>query len=393
MNNKILCVDDEPNILQAYKRNLRKDFDIYLAESGAEALAMMESDGPFAVISSDMRMPGMDGIQFLSRAKEAAPDSVRIMLTGNSDQHTAMEAVNEGNIFRFLTKPCSPEALEKALNAGIEQYRLITAEKDLLENTLNKSLQVLVDTLAIVNPTAFSRSARVKRIAANIASRLKIEKVWEVEIAAMLSQIGCVSVPEEVLQKIATGDPISEKEIALYHAHPQMGHDLVVQIPRMATVAEIIAKQNRRINDEPAPETPSGEASDATMGARILKLVLDYDRLTGSGNLPREAHTELLGRAGWYDQRVLDALQNTIKFGVEDFVTRELNVYALRPGMVLAGDLVSTRGALLLSAGQEVSIPLKLRLVNLAEAGMIADHLVMNVPVSIGGSHAVLSAN
>src|SRR5689334_22713738 len=127
MSIKILCVDDDPNILQGYKRAFRRDFEIHIAEGGIEGLAMIENEGPFAVVVSDMRMPVMDGIQFLIRVRELAPQSVRMMLTGNADQQTAIDAVNQGNIFRFMTKPCPPDVMATMLNAGIEQYRLITA--------------------------------------------------------------------------------------------------------------------------------------------------------------------------------------------------------------------------------------------------------------------------
>src|ERR1700733_8122058 len=103
MSNRILCVDDDINILEGYQRALRKEFDITTAPGGEEALVKIRDEGPFAVVVSDMRMPGMDGIQLLTRIKQVAPESVRIMLTGNADQQTAMNAVNEGNIFRFLT--------------------------------------------------------------------------------------------------------------------------------------------------------------------------------------------------------------------------------------------------------------------------------------------------
>jgi DNA-binding NtrC family response regulator len=128
-------VDHEENILLAYQRQLRKEFQIETALGGGPAPEAIAQRGPYAVIVSDMRMPGMDGVQFLSKVKERAPDSVRMMLTGNNDLQTAMQAVNEGNSFRFLTKPCTPETLAKALEAGLEQYRLITAERELLEKT------------------------------------------------------------------------------------------------------------------------------------------------------------------------------------------------------------------------------------------------------------------
>ena len=135
MTKKILLVDDDPNILQGYQRQLRKRFELDTVLSGREGLEAVASDGPFAVIVSDMRMPGMDGVQFLTQVRETASDTVRMMLTGNSDQQTAMDAVNEGHIFRFLTKPCNTDTFAKALEAALEQYRLITAERELLPGT------------------------------------------------------------------------------------------------------------------------------------------------------------------------------------------------------------------------------------------------------------------
>jgi response regulator RpfG family c-di-GMP phosphodiesterase len=382
MNKKILCVDDDPHILQGYKRALRKDFDISIAEGGEEGLALIKSQGPFAVIVSDMRMPGMDGARFLACVKDVAPESVRMMLTGNSDQQTAIDAVNEGSIFRFLNKPCPPEILAQALTAGLEQYRLITAEKQLLEETLNNSLQVLVDILALINSTAFSRATRVKRLAREIAERLGMRNPWEVEIAAMLSQIGCITVPEETLLKIAKCEPLTGMEMNLYHQHPQVGHDLIARIPRLETVAQIIAHQNRRMSDDGEYHQTLNRASVPTMGARILKVVLDYDNLLNTGHLPYDAIREMAGRSGWYDASVLASLKEFIHTNVEEYITTKLNVSELKPGMVLAQPLISTRGALLLSAEQEITLSLLLRLTNFAQAGLIDPEISVRQPLS-----------
>jgi CheY-like chemotaxis protein len=383
MNNKILCVDDEPNILQGYKRTLRKDYDIHIGEGGEEGLALIKSEGPFAIVVSDMRMPVMDGIQFLRKVKEISPETVRVMLTGNADQQTAMDAVNEGSIFRFLTKPCSPEDLAMTLDAGIEQYRLITAEKQLLEQTLNKSLQVMVDILAMVNPTAFSRSNRVKTMAREIADKLNAKNAWEVEIAAMLSQIGCIAVPEDVLHKIATGAALTSKEAGLYHQYPQTGHDLIARIPRMETVAEMVACQTRRINDEINRETPISQADGATFGARILKVVLDFDKLMHSGNISRGAFEDLTERIGWYDPSVMAVLEEIVNQSDEQFMTMEMDISELKPGMVLESPLYSVRGPMLLPEGQEITMSLILRLMNFVEAGIIEGRVHVNVPVKM----------
>ena len=123
---KILLVDDEQSVLDAFHRQLRKQFNIETAVSGREGLKKIADIGPFAVIVSDMRMPVMDGIAFLVEARKVSPESVRMMLTGNADQQTAIDAINHGSIFRFITKPCSPTNLAEAIDAGLEQYRLTT---------------------------------------------------------------------------------------------------------------------------------------------------------------------------------------------------------------------------------------------------------------------------
>ncbi len=121
--------------LSVARHQLSQQFDILTAAGGEEALATVESRGPFAAVVCDMRMPGMDGIEVLGKIREMAPDTVRIMLTGHADLRTAMDSINEGNIFRFLTKPCPPKHLARGIEAGLQQYRLLTAERKLLERT------------------------------------------------------------------------------------------------------------------------------------------------------------------------------------------------------------------------------------------------------------------
>jgi len=110
-NAKILFVDDDPNILAAMQRNLRKRFTLDTVTGPDEALHTLKTKGPYAVIVADMSMPIMNGAELLEEVRLSSPDTVRIMLTGNADQRTATEAVNRGNVFRFLSKPCAPETI------------------------------------------------------------------------------------------------------------------------------------------------------------------------------------------------------------------------------------------------------------------------------------------
>jgi len=124
MAEKILFVDDDPAVLEGYQRLLSKNFEIETASGAEQALSMLAADESIAVVVSDMRMPKIDGAQFLAKVMVKFPEAIRIMLTGNSDLAAAMRAVNEGNIYRFLTKPCDKEELVRSLEAALVKHRL-----------------------------------------------------------------------------------------------------------------------------------------------------------------------------------------------------------------------------------------------------------------------------
>jgi response regulator RpfG family c-di-GMP phosphodiesterase len=380
MTEKILCVDDDPNILDAYRRQLRKEFHIETAGAVREALAAMESNGPYAVIVSDMRMPGMDGIQFLARAKEIAPDTVRIMLTGNADQETAVEAINEGNIFRFLTKPCPSERLGRALQAGIEQYRLVMAEKELLEKTLRGAIKVLTDLLCLVNPTAFGRASRVDRLVRQLAAELDVEVAWELDVAAMLSQIGCVTLPPRTLDRLHLGEPLGPEELKMFEMHPSVGRDLVAKIPRLEGVAEIIAYQEKGFDGSGVP-ADSRRGREIPLGARILKVALDFDTFRSGGLTEEAAVASLFRQPERYDPDVLNALQGIAEKS-ECHIVREIGLRELTDGMIFAGDVRTTTGMLLVCKGQEATQSLCQRLLNYSKHAPIREPIRVLVRMS-----------
>jgi DNA-binding NtrC family response regulator len=131
----VLCVDDEPRVLDGLKLTLGRSIDVSTARSGPEGLALLKQMAGAAVVISDMRMPGMDGAAFLTKVREQWPDSTRLLLTGEAGRDAAVAAVNEGQIFRFLTKPCMPEKLIAAVEAAARQQQLVIAEKMLLQQT------------------------------------------------------------------------------------------------------------------------------------------------------------------------------------------------------------------------------------------------------------------
>src|SRR6185369_5004198 len=197
---RVLCVDDEANVLAGLSVHLHRRYDVVTATSGAAGLASLAGDPAISIVVSDMRMPGMSGAEFLAEARRLRPDAVRLLLTGHLDLDVAIAAVNDGQVFRFLTKPCPPPTLLAALAAAAEQHRLVTAERVLLEQTLRGAVQTLVDVLSITNPAAFGRATRIKQHASEIAAQLGMEERWQLEVAALLSQLGCITLPADTAE-------------------------------------------------------------------------------------------------------------------------------------------------------------------------------------------------
>jgi response regulator RpfG family c-di-GMP phosphodiesterase len=381
MSDRILCVDDDRNILDAYQRALRKQFQLDTALGGEEALAAIAQRGPYAVVVADMRMPGMNGVQLLARIKEIAPDTVRMMLTGNADQQTALDAVNEGQIFRFMNKPCPPENFAKALEAGLQQYRLVNAERELLTHTVRGAIKVLTDVLSMVCPEAFGRASRVCRLVRQLCLELGIERAWQIDIAAMLSQIGCITVPEKILAKVHQGRELTPAELEVYQNHPRTGRELIANIPRLEEVAEIIAYQEKLFDGRGAPADYIA-GKKIPLGSRILKLAMDWDILVAAGLSPEMALAEINDRKGYYDPGIVGALRKVLNI-TEAHVIRRCRISDLVDGAVLADDVVSTHGTLLCSKGQEVTAAIRLRLRNYAVNVGIAKPIKVFVPVDL----------
>ena len=360
---KILFVDDESNILESITRQLRKRFTLQTAGSGQEALRVLKDEGPFAVIVSDMRMPGMDGVQLLSTVKDLYPDTVRMMLTGNADQGTAIEAVNKGQIFRFLNKPCSTALLVPSLSLAQRQYRLITAEKELLDKTLKGSVKVLSELLSLSNPTAFSCGYRIKNIVVELAQLLKLSQVWKYEVAALMSQIGCITLPSEILNKKHANIELTFEENEMYQRHPKVGASLLADIPRLESVVGMISGQLRRY-DEFTEEISEDE--EGVTGAQILRVALDYDLLLFQGKIHKEVIKELSAKKGVYNPDILKAL-NDVKLDDEHVCIISLKVRDISIGMITEEDILAKNGILLAPKGQEITWPVLQGLLNFSK--------------------------
>ncbi len=377
MNEKILFVDDDPDIIEAYQRRLGKVLRVDVAEGGARGLRCVVTDGPYAVVVTDFHMPIMNGIDFLARVKEVAPDTVRIMLTGNADLKVAMQAVNTGNIFRFLTKPCPADVMGEALVAGINQYRLVKGENNLLENTLNGAIEMLVEILSWADPEAFAQALELRSRVRTIVQELKVENSWEVELAAMLSQLGYMLLPRDILDKLRQNQPLSDAEKAVFVRFPEIGQDVIGRIPRLEPVARIILYQNKNFDGSGFPEDKVAEQK-IPLGARILKVLIDLRSYEAGGMSRKEALAEMQNTQGRYDKRVLAAataqslsMLKTMRLASESAI--EVRSSALKLGDVLVEGIKTKNGELLVGPGRTVVQALLSRISLAAALGSIQE--------------------
>ena len=365
----ILCVDDEPRVLESLENHLALDYDVVTATSGADGLRALASR-PFAVVMSDMRMPGMNGATFLARARELYPETTRMLLTGQADLHDAASAINEGNIFRLLLKPCETSLLLAAVAAAFRQHELVRMERTLLEQTLHKTVDVLTDLLGLVQPLAFGASNRITAIVRHALSNVSVDAAWQIELAAMLSQLGCISLDAATIEGAHAGT-LDGAALALYRQHPLVACRMLDRIPRLEGVAVIVGAQHGSAVPHDSPTI--------RFGCELLQVANRIDERMRTRRSYDESLRSVLGTRTW-DGRLKPALE-----GYRAATTRTFTSVAgrdLRAEMTLEADVQSPRGDLWMTKGVELSTVAAKRLRELAERGLIADPVLVSLAAS-----------
>ena len=344
----MLCVDDEPKILQGLELQLGFDYEVRTATSGRDGLTSLRAHPNCAVIISDMRMPEMNGAQFLAASRDIAPDTTRMLLTGFSDISDAISAINDGGIFRFLTKPIGPDALKQAVADARRQWELVRSERVLLEQTLHGAAQALVEALEIASPSAFARVRRIESACRHVAIELRMEPVWEMALAGLLVRLGWIAIPTETVDGYLKGSDLNSAEVQMFEDAFATSVGLVGQIPRLDGVAAII-----------------GEARQPTYGIdrpTVLRAVCDFDERCYRGHGAAKA---IKGLEGAYPPEVLAAL-GSWDGANEDSVVRQVKLSGVVPGMAAETDIVTLSGNLLVKAGTDLTETVIRRLHNFA---------------------------
>jgi len=393
----VLVVDDEETNRELLRDLLEaQGHQVTEAEDGEQALQKAKESPP-DVILLDVMMPGLDGFEVCSRLKadpETAPIPVLLVtaLKERSDRLTGIEAgAND-----FISKPVdTQDVIFRVRNAVYttrlfhevqENYervqKLELEERELLEKTLHGAVKTLTDILSLVSPSAFSQASRIKRYVQCIVTRLELPDIWEFELAAMLSQIGCVTLPPKVLEKVYAGITLSADEQKMFSEYPEIGGSLLRSIPRLENIAGMIMAQQQEFHR--SAEIGDLQAEDRpALGGHILKVALDLDRLLAHDLEVEDALKQLRKQTDVYIPEVLDALED-LEVRPDKVMVKAVKVSELDTWMILDEDVFAEGEILLASKGQDVTPTVLERLRNFAKNIGVTEpiRVIIQPPVS-----------
>jgi ActR/RegA family two-component response regulator len=361
---RVLCVDDEAAVLVGLQRNLGLHFDVHTAESAQQAREILEASPPFATVVSDMRMPVVDGVTFLKEVGERWPETSRILLTGQADIPSAVSAVNEGGVFRFLTKPCPSDILVRAVSEGVRQHDLIEAERVLLDQTLRGTIDVMTEALSLLVPRSAQPLFRMRRLAQRLCRDLQIAQAWNVDIACVLSYVATLTLPPELLLQLALGNYGEIEARSASSRANVLAQRLAARIPRLEPVRDLLRKSGSINRGQLVPHDE--------VAVWILRVCMNYGKCLTADLTPEAAYVSILGRSeAWPNavQSLVTRYLHVLRTGTK----RSVTFYELVPGMTLVEPVYTDGQILLVPADTEVTEPLIEQLRNFVTSGRLEE--------------------
>ena len=356
MYSSVLFIDDDYKILNSFKRSLTPEYRVFVADNPVEGLRVFEEKGPFSVLVSDMRMPEMNGVEVLCRAQEIDSDTTRVLLTGYADQQAAIDAVNKGKVFKFLTKPCPMQTLVPILDEGIYNYKLNVSDRFFGERTQQGVVGMLSQILAMVKPAAQRKANRLKEYSRHMAKGLRPQQRAIVEIAAVLSQLGCLNLSQKTMMLYDNGGVVDREASIRIREQYDVAARLLMHLPRFEVIIEILSLLHK-----PSHQFPRYDDSEMRetipLCTRILQTAIGLDSLLSTGLAPTEALNKLRADQPFYEPSLVESIAD-YPFGLHNEVLLYVRASELTPRMILADDIRDTDGTLLATKGQPLAHPL-----------------------------------
>ncbi|GAA2898805.1 response regulator receiver modulated metal-depenent phosphohydrolase [Actinoplanes cyaneus] len=369
----VLVVDDEETVLETLSLQLGREYRVLTAPDGDKALAVLAEHGTAAAVISDMRMPGMNGIELLRRVQMEYPAITRVLHTGYGDMATAVAAINSGGVYRYLPKPADTESLRGAIRESVAKHDHEMADRELLDRTLRTGVKALFGVLELSNPAAYQRAGRIRTLVGELCHLLQLDGLWEIEVAAMASQLGAVTVPPSTWQKLERGLPLSADEQATVDAMPRIAVRLLGDIPMLEEVLAIVDG----LTGGPGPA--GGRSALAEDAIAVLRTAIAYESLELRGIDPVTAITALEERHDHYPH-VIAALRRLKGVRALKDTVRSVRVTELEVGMRLIEDVVATNGLVLIGKETVITELMLDRLTNFARAVELVEEVLAAVP-------------
>ncbi len=367
---KILFVSTDTEFAKGAQQSLEDAFDITCLDNAGEGLALLGKDPRIVAVVSGLKLPGMNGQEFLATARKKFPKVLRIMVTGDCDFKTAAETVSAAHVLHLLSKPCSPDVLRNALTEAVVAYKQARAESDAMKDTLLGCVKMLVDIMELTNPVAARRSKRILRRAHRICKELRALPAQMMDMAVLLSNIGCVGLPAGVLKKMESGAEMTREELKTFRTHPSIAAHLLKNVPSMGKLAKIVRYQNFPCSKNPP------------MGSRILKVCIDMDQMQDSGASPEKALAYMQSKPEVYDVNVVEAMGRHREESAKLECT-PVSVSDLEPGMIMQSDMVTEKGVTLLHRGEVLSEASHLRVQAFADLLRIKEPVCAFMPKDV----------
>lgn len=365
LTKKILIVDDaEENRMILADICSTIGYEAMEAENGKIGMEMLRNHHVDCVLL-DIKMPVMNGIEMLSILKR---DNIIgsipvIMVTGVEDTKSVVDALNMGAA-DYITKPFEAKILMARLKGVLKRYEIFLNEKDLVEKTFFGSVRLLNDLLSTLSPHIFGKSNQIRRIAKALCKEIHFPDSNEVELAALFSHVGCISLSSEITEKLVTGKFLLSEEKQIFDNHPLLGYKLLKNIPLLEHVANTVLYQNKNYDGSGTPISEKIAGEEIPLPARILRVAIEYQSARIKSNSTLELSDLLRSRSGLLDPNLYKALSQ-VMIKEDSRELREIKILQLRTGMIFADDIFTTTNNKIASQWQEATDGLVERITNI----------------------------
>ncbi len=366
-NKKILYVDDEANLLSSFRSLMRKeDVQLHLLEDSMKIEEMLRAEGPFSLVISDQKMPGMDGVSLLQKVTEIHPDTLKVLITGFSDQNDTIRAINFGGISRYISKPWDDNELKKIVKNSVVQYNLVNENQylynqiklknenlsELLNGTIGEISNLLKDMISVINPYAAAQIDRIKNkglIVLGFYNQISLEEKWEILRSLELFNIGLALMPTWIQVSLNKEGLNAAKRFSICKNHYELAANLLSRIPKFSGVANILLHTNLLLNNERI-------STAIPLGAKILYILISMDNNTTVNYNNELMLKDMLKTPAKYDPEIIQILLKHKEIEKPFKTAAKIRTDELRTEMIVLQDVITKSGIKIIPINTRLTI-------------------------------------